>query len=69
MGSLWHSASDLTFTFFYAVKLLLNGLLCGLKHQVPHIQDPYSCHGVLVDLYFGLRPVYSNGVTPELNTT
>lgn len=63
------SACDLTCTFFQAVELLLNGLLCGLKHQVPHIQDLYSCHSVLVHLYFRLRPVYSDGVTPELNTT
>lgn len=52
-----------------AVKLLLDGLLCGLEHQVPHVQDLHGRHGVLVHLHLRLRPVHGDGVAPELNTT
>lgn len=52
-----------------AVELLLYGLLSGLQHQVPHVQDLDRCHGVLVNLHLRLRPVHGDGVTPQLNTT
>lgn len=56
-------------TWLQAVELLLDGLLCRLQHQVPHIQNLHCCHGILVNLHLRLRPVHSDGVTPQLDTT
>ena len=54
-------------TWLDAVKLLLYGLLCGLQHQVPDVQDLDGCHGVLVHLHLWLRPVHGDSMAPQLN--
>lgn len=56
-------------TWSQAVKLLLDGLLRRLQHQVSHVQDLDGSHRVLVHLHLWLRPVHGDGVTPELDTT
>lgn len=55
-------------TWFNVVELFLDGLLCGGQHQVTDIQDFHCGHGVLVYLHFRFCPVYSDCVTPQLNS-
>lgn len=54
-------------TWLNAVKLFLNGFLCGGQHQVPHIEDLHCGHGVLVYLHLWLRPVHRDSVPPKLD--